>query len=236
MAEDRPLAGGKPDSATSRSPFRVSERRAPPVEADMEILRMFEDGDHVFIQARRTPRDGGPPWITMELLQTGAGASAPVGRRFVAAQVIQRANPDLTMVGGERDMRDIEDTALNKARVKAFIEDVLVDRRLDLLWDYVDRGNFVSHNPRVEGGGPGFLRFIRNEMRSATPMRLYSPSILVGQGNFVSAFLELDFRGRRYMACELFRLSGGMLQEHWDLAEPMEDYLGAAPAESGGAG
>ena len=190
-----------------------------------EVVRMFADGDYVFLHTREMPAAGGEPIVNMELIRAG-DPRLGVGRHFVSTPARTRVNQDPTMIGGGREVTDLEATRINKSRVRMFIRDILVSNRFQLFEEYIDPANFYSHNPRIGGDGDAFLELLRQEASCDQPLFYPRAQKIVGQGNFVAAFMHIKFRGAPYAACDLFRLEGGMIVEHWDVAEPLSSYLG----------
>lgn len=189
----------------------------------LEVLRYFQDGDFVFLHARRFPDDGGAPLITMELIRDTCPENT-VSRRFVGARPYKVLNPDSSMVGGESSVADHGATNLNKAIVRQFVSDVFIEERLERAPLYLDMASFVSHNPRINPDAASFIELIRAEIGHEQSWSYPAIQQLVGEGNFVAVFGPVRFRGRMYAACDLFRLEDGLIVEHWDIAEPMDEY------------
>ncbi len=53
------------------------------------------------------------------------------------------------MIDGSIDVKDLEKTEANKALVKQFVEDILVNGKMDKLAGYFDGDNYIQHNPAI---------------------------------------------------------------------------------------
>jgi len=159
----------------------------------------------------------------MELIRSSSPVNT-VSRRFVGARPYKVRNPDASMVGGECAVVDHGATNLNKAVVRQFVSDVFIEERLERAPLYLDMANFVSHNPRISPDAASFIELIRSEIGHEQSWSYPAIQKLVGEGNFVAVFGPVRFRGEMYAACDLFRLEDGLIVEHWDIAEPMDNY------------
>jgi predicted SnoaL-like aldol condensation-catalyzing enzyme len=53
------------------------------------------------------------------------------------------------MTDGPSDVQDRAKTEVNKAFVRAFVDDILVQGRLDRLAGYFDGDRYIQHNPHI---------------------------------------------------------------------------------------
>ena len=60
-----------------------------------------------------------------------------------------------SMIDGPTIATDLDRTTANKALVKAFVEEVLVNGRMDTLSDYIQGENYLQHNPTIADGLSG---------------------------------------------------------------------------------
>jgi predicted SnoaL-like aldol condensation-catalyzing enzyme len=129
------------------------------------------------------------------------------------------------MVGGPRLIIDKEAKRATKAAAREFVDTVLVRGETERFDELVDMSSFRSHNPRIPGGGASLCRLIEAEQACADPMRYLKVHDIVGCANFAAAFSTIEFRGRLYEACDLFRVDDGLISEHWDIAEASDQRL-----------
>lgn len=53
------------------------------------------------------------------------------------------------MTDGPTQVTDLDKTEPNKSLVRSFVEDILVNGRMDRLGGYFDGDNYVQHNPQI---------------------------------------------------------------------------------------
>jgi len=181
-----------------------------------EVIRSFEDGNLLFMHIAQNP-DGYESWVTMSLLEICADGSGNMLHQ-VTNRLKPRINPDRSRVDGPRAVDVSECGHENKAIVREFVDTCFVRGDASRIMDYLDEDGFITHNPRMSPGARSFQSFIADELLSDQPLCYTRVHRVVGQGDFVAVFSELTFRGGLYEAADLFRLKGGRIVEHWDIA------------------
>ncbi len=85
----------------------------------------------------------------IELLKAiETGASEPVG--YINADNYKQHNPSgRTMTDGTTEIKDLEKTADNKALARSFVDNILVNGRMEKLAGYFDGDNYIQHNPNI---------------------------------------------------------------------------------------
>lgn len=189
---------------------------APLPNFQFEVVRSFEDGDQVFMQIAQNP-EGDKRWVTMSLLQVCANGSGNMLHQ-VSGPVNANVNADTSRVGGPREIDPNEDTARNKDIVREFVTVCFERQDLGRVADFLAVENFESHNPHITGGADGFRDFLEDVYEAPTHLRYAKVHDIVGQHNYVAVFADVDYRGGYYAAADLFRLDGGLIVEHWDIA------------------
>ena len=190
--------------------FRRLSKSSPRVN----IVRAFEDGDFVFAH---TEYDFASRRIGFEVF------------RFEDDQAVEhwdniqeRQGPNgsgRNMVDGPAEAVDLELTESNRAKVRSFVETVLVDGDLDRLAEFVSEDEFAEHNPRLVDGVSALraeLEFEDEKGRRVDYERLHR---VLAEGNFVLSVSEGRYYGVHSAFYDLFRLAGGKIVEHWDTVE-----------------
>ncbi|KUN83256.1 nuclear transport factor 2 family protein [Streptomyces griseoruber] len=102
----------------------------------------------------------------------------------------------------------------NKQVVEAFVNDVAIAKRLDRLDDLV-AVDYLQHNPHAGQGREGvreyFAGFHRAREKDLDPSGTVEVH-LIGEGDLVVRH-EIRVNG---LHIDIWRVRGGMLQEHWD--------------------
>ena len=180
----------------------------------VNIVRAFEDGDFVFAH---TEYDFSKSNIGFEVFRFDGDRAV---EHWDNIQRRQGPNPSgHTMVDGPTEATDPTLTETNRQTVRAFVEDVLVGRRLDALESCVDEASFTQHNPRMADGLPALRSAL--ESRSGNGFAIAYDHIhrVLAEGNFVLTVCEGSLNGVHSSFYDLFRVDGGKLVEHWDTIE-----------------
>ncbi|MGI9666389.1 MAG: nuclear transport factor 2 family protein [Acidimicrobiia bacterium] len=191
----------------------------------IEIVRVFEDGPHVFVHAYQSLNNGEAEWITMDFFDTDEDERI-VEHWDVIAEYSDSTPSGHTSVDGATEVTDLELTDENKALVKAFIEDVLMvggdPRNIER---YISSDQYIQHNREVKDGLEHFKALAFEPNR---PLNYDEIVLLLGQGNFVATLCRANWQGAPYAQADLFRIEDGRVVEHWDAAEPIgppEDWV-----------
>ena len=185
---------------------------------DIRIVRVLEDGRHLFVHAYQSLNDGAAEWITLDFFDTDDDDRI-VEHWDVIAPYAAETLSGHTSVDGPTEIRDLEQTDANKALVRAMITDVLMEggdpHNVDR---YISADHYVQHNPEVADG----LDHFRPLVLAADRSLVYDEIILlVGHGNFVATLCRARWEGAPYAQADLFRIEDGLIVEHWDAAEPI---------------
>ncbi len=180
---------------------------------EIEIVRGFEDGRHVFIQAYQSLNGGESQWVTMDLFDTDAK-----GRIIEHWDVIQPFSEETVsgsgMVLGETEVTDIERTDENKEWVREYTKQVLQERQLGTVGQFVAPG-LVQHSPSI----PGTLRGLETWLASDESGHYEMLFKLVGEGGFVATLGKRHVAGQDQAVIDLYRVENGLIVEHWDVVE-----------------
>ena len=111
----------------------------------VNLVRVFADGDHVFAH---TEYDFATRRIGFEVFRFEEDQAV---EHWDNIQPRQGPNPSgHSMVDGPTEPVDLDRTEENRRLVRAFIEDVWIERRVDRLAQYVDGAQFTQHDPALE--------------------------------------------------------------------------------------
>jgi predicted SnoaL-like aldol condensation-catalyzing enzyme len=123
------------------------------------------------------------------------------------------------MLDGERVAIDLRRTETNKALVRTFVDDILVNGRLDRLAGYFNGDNYVQHNPQIADKLSGLGAALQAMAKQGITMKYDRIHRVLGEGNFVLAVSEGQFAGRQSSFYDLFRVENNKIAEHWDVIE-----------------
>ncbi len=188
-------------------------KRLSTMSPRVNIVRIFSDGDYVF---GHTEYDFGSPKVGFEVF------------RFEGDQAIEhwdniqsRQGPNSSgrsMVDGPTLATDLDLTEVNREAVRAFVDEVLINRRLDRLGHYVDE-KFAQHDPRIGDGLEALSAALTQPVNDSGGMQYDRNHRLLAEGSFVLSVGEGSFAGAHSAFYDLFRVAGGKLVEHWNTIE-----------------
>ncbi len=181
----------------------------------VNIVRVFSDGDFVFAH---TEYDFSSSRIGFEVFRFEGDLAV---EHWDNIQPRKGPNPSgHTMVDGPTEVADIERTDSNREMVRSFIDEVLINGRINVLARYVDNECYTEHNPRLRDGLPALHSALSvptaNEGITIRYDRLHR---LLAEGNFVLSVSEGFLDGVHSSFYDLYRVARGKVVEHWDTNE-----------------
>jgi len=187
----------------------------PKGSAKVNTVRVFQDGDFVFAH---TEYNFFGPKIGFDVFRFESGK---IVEHWDNLQPTPAApNPSgRTMIDGPTTAQDQGDTSTNKAIVQAFVDDILVNGRMDKLAGYFDGDNYIQHNPQIADKLSGLGAALQAMAKAGVTMKYDRVHKVLGQGNFVLVISEGALAGKHSAFYDLFRVQSGKIAEHWDVIE-----------------
>lgn len=171
---------------------------------EIELLRVFEDGQYVFVQAFQSLNHGEAKWVTADLFDTDENDR--IIEHWDVIAEYEAAEPD--MLGGPTEPRDLDRTEANRTVLAQFVQEALIGRgKSDLLAE-----GFVSHG--LPSGS------CLNELLGGEGAVIYrSLHRLLVQGDFGVSYSAVEKAGEDWAVFDIFRLERDRIAEHWDVQE-----------------
>jgi predicted SnoaL-like aldol condensation-catalyzing enzyme len=186
----------------------------PKGSAKVDTVRVFQDGDFVFAH---TSYNFFGPKIGFDIFRFENGK---IVEHWDNLQETAGPNPSKhTMIDGPVAAAELDKTDANKAFVKGFVEDILVNGKLDKLASYYDGDNYTQHNPQIGDGVSGLGAALKAMAAAGITMKYDTVHKVLGEGNFVLTVSEGKFAGKPTSFYDLFRVQNGKIAEHWDTIE-----------------
>ncbi len=181
----------------------------------VKVVRVFEDVDYVFAH---TEYDFSSSKIGFEVF------------RFEGDLVVEHwdnlqekpaeLNPSgHTMTDGPTEPSDFERTQDNKELVRAFVDDILVNGRMEKLSPYFEGDTYTQHNPQIGDGLSGLGAALEEFAKQGIVMQYDRIHRVLGEGDFVLVVSEGSLAGNHSSFYDLFRVADGKITEHWDTIE-----------------
>jgi predicted SnoaL-like aldol condensation-catalyzing enzyme len=195
--------------------FGALLQQLPKGSARVNTVRAFQDGDFVFAH---TGYDFFGPKIGFDVF------------RFEQGQIVEHwdnlqetptaPNPSgHTMLDGPTEATDLDRTEENRHVVTSFVDDILVNGRLDRLAGYYDGDRYIQHNPLIADGLSGLGQALAAMAAQGVTMKYERVHRVLGHGNFVLVMSEGQLAGTHVAFYDLFRVESGKIAEHWDTIE-----------------
>jgi predicted SnoaL-like aldol condensation-catalyzing enzyme len=191
--------------------FAAVLAQLPKGSARVHVVRAFEDGEFVFTH---TEYNFFGPKIGFDVFRFANGKIVEHWDNL--QETSASPNPSgRTMTDGPTDAGDTKVTEDNKALVRAFLNDVIVNGHADKVPAYLSP-DFHQHNPLEADGIGGLGAFLQSQAAAGTPLTFTRVHSVYGEGSFVLSASEGSFKGQLSAFYDLFRVDGGKIVEHWD--------------------
>lgn len=189
-------------------------RQLPPNSVKVKTVRVYQDGDYVFAH---TDYNFFGPKIGFDIFRFEDGR---IVEHWDNLQATAPANPSgHTMTDGPTESKDLDKTEHNKTLVRNFIEDVLVNGKMEKLAGYIDGDNYTQHNPQIGDGLSGLNSALEAMAKQGLTLKYDKIHKVLGEGNFVLVVSAGAFAGQPTSFYDLFRVENGKIVEHWDTIE-----------------
>ena len=181
----------------------------------VNVARVFEDGEYVFAH---TQYDFSSSKIGFEVFRFEGYLAVEHWDNLQAKP--SEPNPSgRTMIDGPTEPADHDMTRDNKELVRAFVDDILVNGRMDKLAAYFDGDNYTQHNPQIADGLSGLGAALEEFAKQGIVMKYDRIHRVLGEGNFVLVVSEGSLADQHSSFYDLFRVADGKIAEHWDTIE-----------------
>jgi len=195
--------------------FGALLQQLPPNSAKVNTIRAFEDGDFVFTQ---TDYNFFGPKIGFDIFRFENGKIVEHWDNL--QETPANSNPSgNTMIDGTTEIKDIDKIEENKTLVNNFVNDILVNGKMEKLAGYFDGDNYIQHNPNIANGLSGLGKAMEYMASQGITMKYDKVHRVLGEGNFVLTVSEGSFADKHTSFYDLFRVENGKIAEHWDVME-----------------
>ena len=123
------------------------------------------------------------------------------------------------MTDGKTKAKDHHKTATNKSIAQQFVQEVLINGKIDLVFCYFKGDELIQHNPDMGDGVQEFLNTMERWKNEGQPQIYHKIHKVLGEGNFVLVLSEGSFKGQDVAFYDLYRIEEDKILEHWDVVE-----------------
>jgi len=189
-------------------------RRLSKSNPRVNIVRAFEDGDYVF---GHTEYEFANSKIGFEVFRFEDNL---VVEHWDNIQQRQGPNPSgHSMVDGPTEPTDLARTESNRELVRSFIDDVLINGRLQNLEQFIDDERYTEHSPRNADGLPALRSVLEAASDKGRTIHYDRIHRALAEGDFVLVVSEGGLGGVHSSFYDLFRVAAGRIVEHWGTTE-----------------
>src|SRR5690606_38119430 len=118
----------------------------------------------------------------------------------------KRNKSERTMTDGKTKVKDHHKTEINKALVKDFVQNVLINGQIELVLNYFRGDELIQHNPHMGDGVQEFLNVLEQWKKDDKPQIYKKIHKVLGEGNFVLVLSEGTFKGAYVAFYYLYRI------------------------------
>ncbi len=189
----------------------------PPQGFKANVVRAFSDDDYV---VTHTEYDFFGPKAGFDIFRFEDGL---IVEHWDNLSELTPPNPSgRTQLDGPTEIIDLDKTEENKALVSKFLDEVLMNGKMDNLTTFVNPNKYFQHNSGIADGLDGLGEALKYFAENGLIMEYDKVHMVLGQGNFVLTVSEGKFgTGEPTAFYDLFRVERGQIVEHWDILEPI---------------
>jgi predicted SnoaL-like aldol condensation-catalyzing enzyme len=186
----------------------------PKGSTKVNTVRVFQDSDFVFAH---TDYNFFGPKVGFDIFRFEAGKIVEHWDNL--QETAAKPSPgDHTMIDGPTVAIDLDKTEVNKALMKAYMDDLLHGRR-EKFSSYFDGNNYIQHNPWVADGLTGLVAGLQALAEQDLAVKYERVHQVLGEGDFVLVVSAGSFGERPTSYYDLYRIQNGKIAEHWDALE-----------------
>lgn len=208
---------------TGREAFvgSVAYLASAPVKTTVKNVRVFEDGDKVFLQTVYNFAGAGEQ-VAFDIFRFDKDGL--IAEHWDNLAAISSPNPSgRTQIDGSAEIVDIDKTEENREIVRNFLYDVMQGNHVEKTPDYFDRDCYIQHNTGIADGLSGLGTALAALADQGIQMVYTTVHQILAQGNFVLAVSEGTFGKTPTSYYDLWRIEKGKIAEHWDVMETIQD-------------
>ncbi len=208
---------------TGRDAFvgSVAYLASAPVKTTVKNIRVFEDGDKVFLQTVYNFAGAGDQ-VAFDIFRFDENGL--IAEHWDNLAALAAPNPSgHTQTDGTMEVTDLDKTEENCKLVESFLYDVMQGNHPEKTPDYFDGDTYIQHNTGIADGLSGLGAALAALAQQGIQMIYTTVHQVLAQGNFVLAVSEGTFGGAPTAYYDLWRVENGKIAEHWDVMETIAD-------------
>lgn len=191
------------------------------VPTTVNNIRVFEDGEYVFLQTIYNFAGAGEQ-VAFDIFRFDEDGE--IAEHWDNLAALAEANPSgHTQTDGATEIADLDKTEENRELVKNFLYDVMQGNNAEKTPEYFDGDAYIQHNTGIADGVSGLSEALAALAEQGVEMVYDEVHMVLAQGNYVLAVSEGTFGGAPTSYYDLWRVENGKIAEHWDVMETIAD-------------
>ncbi len=183
-------------------------------EPKVKMVRAFEDKDFVFAHMEY---NFSSVKAAFEIFRFEDGYAVEHWDNMQPLQALNESGR--SMLDGPTTSEEHELTEINREKISLFVNDILINRRLNSIADYVCSDHFIQHNPTLADGISNLSLALTAKSGGEFNIIYSRIHRILAEGNFVLSISEGLLEGKQSAFYDLFRIAEGKIVEHWDTIE-----------------
>ncbi|QJB32163.1 hypothetical protein HF329_12830 [Chitinophaga oryzae] len=179
------------------------------------VVRKFQDGDIGFVHVDYFLFE---PTVAFDIHRFEEGRSVEHWDNL-QANPLQRNKSGRTMTDGKTKATDHHKTVANKALVRRFVQEVLIEGNTERRSLYFKDDELIQHNPHMGDGVSAFFSVLEEWKAAGKPQTYHTIHKVLGEGNFVLVLSEGYLHSVHSAFYDLYRVHNDRIIEHWDVIE-----------------
>ena len=204
-----------PNVATGLQSILDLHEQMPMDKVYTNVVRKFQDGDYGFVHVDYFLFE---PTVAFDIhrFENGISVEHWDNLQFNSKNLNKSRR---TMTDGKTKAKDHHKTATNKSIAQQFVQEVLINGKIDLVFCYFKGDELIQHNPDMGDGVQEFLNTMERWKNEGQPQIYHKIHKVLGEGNFVLVLSEGSFKGQDVAFYDLYRIEEDKILEHWDVVE-----------------
>lgn len=191
-----------------------------PTKTTVNNIRVFEDGDKVFLQTVYNFAGAGEQ-VAFDIFRFDSDGKIAEHWDNLAEKA--EVNPSgHTQIDGTLEKKDVDKEETRKV-AEGFVGDVLRGENPDMLTSYFDGDKYIQHNTAIADGLSGLGAALEAMAKQGIQMIYNKTHFVLADGDYALAVSEGTYGGNPTSYYDLFRIENGKIAEHWDVMETIAD-------------
>ena len=191
-----------------------------PVKTTVDNIRVFEDGDKVFLQTIYNFAGAGEQ-VAFDVFRFDSDGR--IAEHWDNLAFKAEPNPSgHTQTDGTLEVKDTDREETRKTAA-GFVGDVLRGEAPEKLTSYFKGDEYIQHNTSIADGLSGLGAALAAMAEQGIEMIYDKTYFVLAEGDFALAVSEGTFGGVKTSFYDLFRVEDGKIAEHWDVMETIAD-------------